>query len=131
MKLAKFLPLGLLAVAPASAFAAPALNGAGASFPAPIYQRWFADYNKETGNRVNYQSVGSGAGVRQFVAGTVNFGASDEPIKASEAAKVKRGVVQIPMVGGTIAVAYNKPGCKLKLTQKQTVDVFAGRITDW
>ena len=131
MKLAKFLPLGLLAVAPASAFAAPALNGAGASFPAPIYQRWFADYNKATGNRVNYQSVGSGAGVRQFVAGTVNFGASDEPIKASEAAKVKRGVVQIPMVGGTIAVAYNKPGCKLKLTQKQTVDVFAGRITDW
>ena len=131
MKLAKFLPLGLLAVAPASAFAAPALSGAGASFPAPIYQRWFADYNKATGNRVNYQSVGSGAGVRQFVAGTVDFGASDEPISAKDAAKVKRGVVQIPMVGGTIAVAFNKPGCKLKLTQKQTVDVFAGRIKDW
>ena len=131
MKLFKFLPLTLLAVAPAAALAAPAINGAGASFPAPIYMRWLQDYNKETGNRVNYQSVGSGAGVRQFVAGTVNFGASDEPIKASEAAKVKRGVVQIPMVGGTIAVAYNKPGCKLKLTQKQTVDVFAGRIKDW
>jgi phosphate transport system substrate-binding protein len=131
MKLFKFLPLTLLAVAPAAALAAPAINGAGASFPAPIYMRWLQDYNKATGNRVNYQSVGSGAGVRQFVAGTVNFGASDEPIKASEAAKVKRGVVQIPMVGGTIAVAYNKPGCKLKLTQKQTVDVFAGRIKDW
>ena len=131
MKLFKFLPLALVAVAPASALAAPSISGAGASFPAPIYQRWFQDYNKATGNKVNYQSVGSGAGVRQFVAGTVNFGASDEPIKAKDAAKVKRGVVQIPMVGGTIAVAYNKPGCKLKLTQKQTVDVFAGRIKDW
>ena len=131
MKLFKFLPLTLLAVAPAAALAAPVINGAGASFPAPIYMRWFQDYSKATGNKVNYQSVGSGAGVRQFVAGTVNFGASDEPIKAKDAAKVKRGVVQIPVVGGTIAVAYNKPGCKLKLTQKQTVDVFAGRITDW
>jgi len=131
MKLFKFLPLTLLAVAPAAALAAPAINGAGASFPAPIYMRWLQDYSKATGNKVNYQSVGSGAGVRQFVAGTVNFGASDEPIKAKDAAKVKRGVVQIPVVGGTIAVAYNKPGCKLKLTQKQTVDVFAGRITDW
>jgi phosphate transport system substrate-binding protein len=56
-----------------------------------------------SGNRVNYQSVGSGSGVRQFIAGTVDFGATDEPIKASEVAKVKRGVVQIPMVGGTIA----------------------------
>ena len=130
MKLKNFIAVGL-AFAPASAFAAPALNGAGASFPAPIYQRWFADYARETGNRVNYQSVGSGAGVRQFVAGTVNFGASDEPIKASEAAKVKRGVIQIPMVGGTIAVAYNKPGWKLKLTQKQVVHLFSGHIKDW
>jgi len=62
MKLFKFLPLTLLAVAPAAALAAPAINGAGASFPAPIYMRWLQDYNKETGNRVNYQSVGSGAG---------------------------------------------------------------------
>ena len=130
MKLTKVIATGLV-LSPAASFAAPVISGAGASFPAPIYQRWMQDYNKETGNRVNYQSVGSGAGVRQFIAGTVDFGASDEPIKPSEAAKVKRGVVQIPMVGGTIAVAYNKPGCKLKLTQKQTVDVFAGRITDW
>ena len=98
-----------LALAPSAAFAGPSLNGAGATFPAPIYQRWFQDYARDTGNRVNYQSVGSGAGIRQFVATTVDFGASDEPIKAKEAAKVKRGVVQIPMVGGTIAVAYNKP----------------------
>jgi len=126
----KIFAIGLASV-PAAAFAGPAINGAGATFPAPIYQRWFQDYSGATGERVNYQSVGSGAGVRQFIAGTVDFGASDEPIKASEAKKVKRGVVQIPMVGGTIAIAYNKPGCKLKLTQKQTVDIFSGRISDW
>jgi phosphate transport system substrate-binding protein len=130
MKLKNLIAIGLVA-APVAALAGPALNGAGATFPAPIYQRWFQDYASSTGNRVNYQSVGSGAGVRQFIAGTVDFGATDEPIKASEAAKVKRGVVQIPMVGGTIAVAYNKPGCTLKLTQKQVADVFLGTIKDW
>jgi phosphate transport system substrate-binding protein len=131
MKLKHIFAVGLVAAAPTAALAGPVINGAGATFPAPIYQRWFQDYARTTGNRVNYQSVGSGAGVRQFIAGTVNFGASDEPIKASEIKQVKRGVVQIPMVGGTIAVAYNKPGCNLKLTQKQTVDIFAGRIKDW
>ena len=108
------------------------ISGAGASFPAPIYQRWFSDYSKTRGGgQVNYQSVGSGAGVRQYVAGSVDFGASDEPIKAKAAAKVKRGVVQIPMVGGSIAVAYNKAGCNLKLTQKQVVGIFLGNIKDW
>ena len=131
MKLKHIFATGLIAAAPVAALAGPTINGAGASFPAPIYQRWFADYARTTGNRVNYQSVGSGAGVRQFIAGTVNFGASDEAISTAEASKVKRGVVQIPMVGGTIAVAYNKKGCNLKLTQKQTVDIFAGRINDW
>jgi len=131
MKLKQIFAVGLVAAAPAAALAGPTINGAGASFPAPIYQRWFADYARATGNRVNYQSVGSGAGVRQFIAGTINFGASDEAISAADAAKVKRGVVQIPMVGGTIAIAYNKPGCTLKLTQKQAVDVFAGRIKNW
>jgi len=130
MKLKHIFAIGLLA-APTAALAGTTLNGAGATFPAPLYQRWFQDYARTSGNRVNYQSVGSGAGVRQFLAGTVDFGATDEPIKPAEAAKVKRGVVQIPMVGGTIAVAYNKPGCSLKLTQKQTVDIFAGRIKDW
>ena len=130
MKLKHFIAIGLASV-PTVAIAGSTINGAGASFPAPIYQRWFQDYSTQSGNRVNYQSVGSGAGVRQFITGTVDFGASDEPIKASEVAKVKRGVVQIPMVGGTIAIAYNKPGCNLKLTQKQVVDIFSGRITDY
>jgi len=106
------------------------INGAGASFPAPYYQRAFAGVASKV--RVNYQSVGSGAGVRQFVAGSVDFGATDEPIKSSEAAKVSRGVIQFPAVGGTIAVAYNKADCpKLNLSQKQLVDIFLGKITSW
>ena len=130
MKLKYFIIPALIS-APIAAFAGTNLNGAGATFPAPIYQRWINNYGSATGNRVNYQSVGSGAGIRQFIAGTVDFAASDEPISAKDASKVKRGVVQIPMVGGTIAIAYNKPGCNLKLTQKQVVDVFNGKINDW
>jgi phosphate transport system substrate-binding protein len=106
------------------------INGAGATFPAAFYQRAFAGVANKV--RVNYQSVGSGAGVRQYIAGTVDFGATDEPIKDSEAAKVKRGVIQFPAIGGTIAVAYNKADCKgLKLTQKQVVDIFLGTIKTW
>ena len=115
----------------ASATAAANLNAAGATFPAPIYQRWFADLASGGGSKVNHQGVGSGAGIRQFIAGTVDFAASDEPITSAQAAKVKRGVVQFPAVGGTIAIAYNKPGCDLKLTQKQAADVFLGTIKDW
>jgi phosphate transport system substrate-binding protein len=106
------------------------LNGAGASFPAPIYQRWFQELASK-GVRVNYQSVGSGAGVRQFISRTVDFAASDVPMAAEEIAKVPQGVVQIPMTAGAIAVAYNHLGCELKLTQAQLVDVFLGRITNF
>ena len=131
MKLKQIFTGIALASIPAISYAGTTLNGAGATFPTIFYARVFSDYSKASGNRVNYQSTGSGAGVRQFLAGTVDFAASDEPIKSSEAAKVKRGVVQIPMVGGTIAVAYNKPGCSLKLTQKQVVGIFQGQINDW
>jgi phosphate transport system substrate-binding protein len=129
----KAFSIGTLAALAAgtAASAGPALNGAGATFPAPIYQRWFQDLAGSTDVKVNYQGVGSGAGIKQFVKGTVDFAATDEPIKASEAAKVKRGVVQFPAVGGSIAIAYNKPGCDLKLTQKQVVDIFLGKIKDW
>lgn len=131
MKLNKILFAGLIAAAPLAATAGPTLNGAGATFPAPFYQSAFAALANQ-GTRVNYQSVGSGAGVKQFIKGTVDFGATDEPIKASDAAKVKRGVVQIPIVGGTIAVAYNKPECpNLRLTQTQVVKVFLGKIKTW
>ena len=115
----------------AGVLAGSTINGAGATFPAPFYQSAFAGL-ASSGLKVNYQSVGSGAGVRQFVAGTVDFGATDEPIKAAEAAKVARGVVQFPAVGGTIAIAYNKADCGgLKLTQKQLVDIFLGNIKTW
>jgi len=107
------------------------LNGAGASFPAAIYQRWFQQLAAK-GLNVNYQSVGSGAGVRQFVAGTVDFGASDVPMKAEDVAQVKRGVVQIPMTAGAIAVAYHHhKGCDLKLSQAQLADIFLGRINNF
>ena len=114
-----------------SASAAERLNGAGASFPAKIYQRWFATLAKQGGPQVNYQAVGSGSGRKAFIDQTVNFGASDDPMKKKDMAKVKRGVVQIPMVGGTIAFGYNKPGCNLRLTQEQAVKVAMGKIRNW
>jgi phosphate transport system substrate-binding protein len=106
------------------------LNGAGASFPAPIYQRWFQDLASK-GVRVNYQSVGSGAGVRQLMSRTVDFGASDVPMPAEEIAKVSQGVVQIPMTAGAIAVAYQNRGCDLKLSQAQLAGIFLGRINNY
>ena len=106
------------------------LSGAGASFPAAIYQRWFQELAGQ-GVKVNYQSVGSGAGVRQFTAGTVDFGASDAPMKPEDIAKVSRGVLQIPMTAGAIAVAYNNPGCELKLSQQQLAEIFLGKITNY
>lgn len=116
------------AIAPVLAQAT--INGAGASFPAPFYQRAFAGVANRV--RVNYQSVGSGAGVRQFLAGSVDFGATDEPISAADRGRVSRGVVQFPAVGGTIAIAYNKSDCpRLQLTQQQAVDIFLGRIRTW
>ena len=106
------------------------LNAAGASFPAAIYQRWFQELSQQ-GILVNYQSVGSGAGVRQLTTGTVDFGASDKPMKPEAIAKVDRGVVQIPMTAGTIAVAYNNPDCDLSLTQKQLAGIFLGQIKNY
>ncbi|MFM2122344.1 MAG: Phosphate-binding protein, partial [Cyanobacteriota bacterium] len=107
------------------------LQGAGATFPSPLYQRWFQELAGQGLARVNYQSVGSGAGVRQFEAGTVDFAASDQPLSAEDAAAIPRGVVQLPMTAGAIAVAYNHPGCTLKLSQAQLVGVFEGRIRNY
>ena len=121
-----------LLAASGTALASATLNGAGATFPAPFYQAAFQSLAGSGGPKVNYQSVGSGAGVRQFLAGTVDFAATDEPIKPAEAAKVARGVIQFPTVGGTIAVAFNKADCpSLNLTQKQLVDIFLGDIKTW
>ena len=128
----------LIAVAALAALTVPGcaeartrLSGAGASFPSKIYQRWFADFAKEGGHRVNYQAVGSGSGRKAFLDETVDFGASDDPMKKGDIAKAKRGMVQIPMTGGTIAFGYNMPGCDLKLTQEQAVQVAIGEINNW
>ena len=93
--------------------------------------RWFADFAKEGGHRVNYQAVGSGSGRKAFLDETVDFGASDDPMKQGDIDKAKRGLVQIPMTGGTIAFGYNMPGCDLKLTQEQAVQVAIGEINNW
>ena len=107
------------------------LSGAGASFPSKIYSRWFFDLSREKGPRVNYQAVGSGSGRKAFIDETVHFGATDDPMVESDIAKVKRGMVQIPMTGGTIAFGYNNPGCNVKLTQQQAVEVALGIINNW
>jgi|TARA_B100002019_G_scaffold249587_1_gene229053 phosphate transport system substrate-binding protein len=112
------------------AIASKRLSGAGASFPAKIYTRWFKDLASSGGPRVNYQAVGSGSGRKAFIDETVNFGASDDPMKDEDIAKVKRGLVQIPMVGGTISFGYNYD-CDLKLSQEQAVQVAMGKITNW
>ena len=104
------------------------LNGAGATFPAPLYNAWLASFAKETGSQVNYQAVGSGAGVRQYTAKTVDFGASDGAVSD---AKQKLPMVHVPMTGGAIVPAYNYPGCEAKMTQTQLADVFLGKITNW
>ena len=113
----------------------PSLNGAGASFPAPAYQRWASDYKAAKGYLVNYQSVGSGQGVRSFLAGSVDLGATDEALSDEDfkaGAAGKRGAVQIPMLGGTISPAYNNPDCPgLQLTQAQLADIYLGKITNW
>ena len=104
------------------------LDGAGATFPAPLYNSWFQAFNKDTGNQVNYQAVGSGSGVRQYVAKTVDFGASDGAVSDE---KQTIPMVHIPMTGGAIVPAYNMPGCDVKMTQTQLADVYLGKITNW
>lgn len=109
------------------------ISGAGASFPAPLYQRWFAEFNKKYSNvQIGYQSVGSGAGVKQFIAGTVDFGASDTAMTSEEIAKVSKGVVLIPVAAGSIVLAYNLPDIKeVKLSREVYSNIFLGKITKW
>ena len=132
----KFPLIGALTVV--GAFALPTMSmaqdvtGAGASFPAPLYSKWAADYNKATGVKINYQSVGSGAGLRQIDAKTVDFGASDAPLKDDELAK--KGLVQFPMVIGGVVPVINIKGInpgQLKLSGKILGDIYLGKITKW
>lgn len=108
------------------------INGAGATFPAPLYSKWAEAYNKETGIRLNYQSIGSGAGIRQIEGKTVTFGASDMPLKDERMKEL--GVTQFPtVIGGVVPVVNLKdiqPG-QLKLTGTVIADIFLGKITKW
>ena len=128
----------LLSAAAALTLAAPAaaqsLTGAGATFPNPIYTKWFDAYNKKTGVQINYQSIGSGGGIRQFTEGTVDFGATDGPMNQSQIDAVNANVLHVPTVLGAVVVTYNLPSLgdtRLKFDGTALVDIFMGRITKW
>ena len=128
----------LLVAAAALALAATAtaadsllINGAGATFPAPLYTKWFAEYHKAHPEfSFNYQAIGSGGGIQQITAGTVDFGASDAPMKDEQIAKIP-DVVHVPTVLGAVVVTYNAPIQTLKLTPEILSDIFLGKITKW
>ena len=121
---------------PAAAPTSPGaiLTGAGATFPNPVYTKWFDAYAKQTGVRINYQSIGSGGGIRQFTEGTVDFGASDGPMTDQQVAAVNGNVVHIPTVLGAVVLTYNVPELgttTLKFDGPTIADIFLGRITKW
>jgi phosphate transport system substrate-binding protein len=110
------------------------LTGAGATFPYPIYSKWFSDYANQTGVKINYQSIGSGGGIRQLSEQTVDFGASDSPMSDAEMASAKGGpILHIPTVLGADVITYNLPGVTtaLKFTPAAIADIFSGRILKW
>src|SRR5439155_10739922 len=119
-----------LAAAPASA---QNLTGAGATFPYPLYSKWFDVYHEKTGIQINYQSIGSGAGIQQVKAGTVDFGASDAALSNDRLKEMPRRVVHIPTVAGAVALAYNLPGFSgsLQLTPDLVAAIYLGNITTW
>ena len=137
----RILAAGALLLASASALAGAQgtsggadLTGAGATFPYPIYSKWFADYAAKTGVKINYQSIGSGGGVRQISEQTVDFGASDAPMTDEEMAKAKGGpILHFPTVLGAVVLTYNVPeiATPLRLTGEVVAAIFLGQITKW
>ena len=110
------------------------LTGAGATFPNPIYSKWFDAYNKKTGVQINYQSIGSGGGIRQYTEGTVDFGATDGPMSQDQMSAVQGEVVHLPTVMGAVVLTWNVPDLgdtQLKLDGPTIADIFLGRITKW
>ena len=133
------LAIGILALAGLSITAiAPAraqdLTGAGSTFANPLYQRWSADYAAKTGVKVNYQSIGSGGGIRQFSEMTVDFGGTDGPMTDDELSKAKGGaVLHVPVAMGAVLAVYNLPGVTraLRMSPAVIADIFLGKITKW
>jgi phosphate transport system substrate-binding protein len=110
------------------------INGAGATFPAPIYMKWFQDYNKvHPSVEINYQAIGSGGGIKQLTEKTVDFGASDAPMTDAEIAKVSGPVLHIPTVLGAVVMTYNLPAVKspIKLDGETIAEIYTGKITKW
>jgi phosphate transport system substrate-binding protein len=110
------------------------LNGAGATFPNPIYSKWFSEYNKlHPDVQINYQAIGSGGGIRQVLNGTVDFGATDGPMTDEQLKEAKTKIVHIPTVLGADVPAYNVPGVsgEIKFTPEALAGVFLGKITNW
>ena len=132
--LSRLAVVGSMAVAAFVPAAAQDLTGAGATFPYPLYSKWFNEYATKTGVKINYQSIGSGGGIRQLSEQTVDFGATDAPMSDAELAKAKGGaVLHIPTVLGAVVVTYNVPELKrpLRLDGAALADVFLGKITKW
>jgi len=123
----------LLAGAAPSGAQGVTLNGAGATFPFPLYSKWSQVYAAEKGVQINYQSIGSGGGIRQFIAKTVDFGASDGPMTDEQIAQAGGRVLHIPMVAGAVVPVYNVPGVGpgLNFTPDVLTDIFLGKITKW
>jgi phosphate transport system substrate-binding protein len=110
------------------------LNGAGATFPYPMYSKWFSEYNKlHPDVQINYQSIGSGGGIRQVLNGTVDFGASDGPMSDEQLAQAKTKILHIPTVMGAVVPAYNVPGVsgEIKFTPEALAGIYLGKITAW
>jgi phosphate transport system substrate-binding protein len=110
------------------------LNGAGATFPYPMYSKWFSEYHKAHSDvQINYQSIGSGGGIRQVLAGTVDFGASDGPMSDEQLSQAKTKIMHIPTVLGSVVPAYNVPGVsgEIKFTPQALAGIFLGKITSW
>jgi phosphate transport system substrate-binding protein len=121
-------------LASAAPLAAQSLTGAGATFPNPIYTKWFDAYHKKNGIQINYQSIGSGGGIRQFTEGTVDFGATDGPMNESQIQAVAGNVLHVPAVLGAVVVTYHLPtlgATQLKFDGTLLVDIFMGRVTKW
>ncbi len=130
---ARSLPL-VVALALVASAHARTLNASGASFPAPLYQRWFIQYHeKHPDTQINFQSIGSGAGIKQFLQGLTDFGASDAAMTDEEIGKVNGGAQLLPMTAGSIVIAYNLPGTTqpIRLSREAYPKIFAGEITLW
>jgi len=124
----------LCVVLPVAVFGQTTLNGAGATFPNPMYSKWFSEYHKlHPEVQINYQPIGSGGGIRQVIAGTVDFGASDMPMTDDQLREAKFKVLNIPTVLGAVVPAYNIPGVtgEVKFTPEALAGIFLGRITKW